>query len=267
MKRKLILLTSIVIVCGALVVYGNRKTSNVSLRDEDKDIAFPEISDPIHSIASIEPEKNIPHFPTLEQTTLIGRIVDGVTAFKAHRDDGGWWHCGELIREKERIDDHAVLIAFHAVHVSYSREINPWGLLGTIANESAFDPCALGLYPRKWAYSQGLIKRYNRGISHTKEEVLAVIESEEAKREFRKTGFDLGLCQILTKFYSGPPEDLLTVKKGLEICADEMKSRSLSRRTEKPWEFWHGHQSKKYGLKIMRLAKKIGRQPDLDGRI
>jgi hypothetical protein len=131
-------------------------------------------------------------------------------------------------------------------------------LVGTIANESAFDPCALGYYPRKWAIANGFLKPRRQGISYTKNEVLSVIDRRAAKGTFKKTGFDLGLCQLLTKFYKGPPEDLLTVSKGIEICASEMAARVAFYDTKRPWLYWRGKKTVWYDRKISKLAGAMG---------
>lgn len=208
-------------------------------------------------------------FPSEEQLRLIGRLAVGLENWK--RSQGGWWYCGEFMEARDpRLADLAVILAYNlvrsAAEVSEDPDkvedafiLNVWGMAGTIANESRFDACALGLYPRKWAYSEGLLEPRRTCISHTLEEVLSVVNNDEAELYFKRSGFDLGFCQVLSRFYREvPPEKALSINGGMEICAREMKIRAMRHTTNRPWLFWRGSATPWYDAKIKKWARMLG---------
>lgn len=169
-----------------------------------------------------------------------------------------WYSCGKLLSEKDKTDE-ALLIgsALSDAMTSMGAKFSAWGVLGVMANESRFDRCALGLHPRKWAYEHRLIAKRKRSISHTMHEVLSFVESKQANKMFLKTGFDLGLCQVLSRFYDGDTKDLLSVYPGVRICVQEM----LWRGTSAPWLYWRGRATEWYRDKIRKWARAMGAPP------
>lgn len=192
---------------------------------------------------------------------LIGRLTDGMVTWKTAREDGGWWSCGEYYTDPDDISEKAVEIAYHVVRVTDLVDLNPWGFAGTLANESALDPCALGPGPRKWAVKNGYLPDRVRTISHRIEDVLSVVRMDSAKRRFKKTGIDLGPCQMLAKYYQGDPLDMMSIPIGIEICAREMARRGTMYRTDRPWTFWRGKKLDWYDLKVTRWARMMGAAP------
>ena len=134
--------------------------------------------------------------------------------------------------------------------------INPWGILGTMYNESGFDPCALGLNPRRLAYRKGLLTPRRATRSHTARKILFAIHSSELKKHFKTSGYDLGLCQILSRFHRETSfADMLSVDTGIRICVLEMQARSRLHKTRVPWRYWRGSETPWYHKKINRWIR------------
>lgn len=194
-----------------------------------------------------------------EQARLIGQLAAGMRRIVTKRDRGHWYRCGELLTAEEQIEE-STSIAWRVVQemaaTGLDDTVSPWGVLGTIYNESGFDPCALGLYPRKWAYEEGLLERRRKTRSHSRAEVLDVVHDPSATKQFKSSGFDLGLCQVLSRFYRETDlEEMLTVKGGLRICILEMQARARRHKTETPWTFWKGTETGWYEAKINRWVR------------
>lgn len=201
-------------------------------------------------------------FPNRSQLQLIGRLASGIANWK--RGQGGWWYCGEWVDDDPKLTDLAMLLAYNLVRaaVRFSGNdylINIWGMAGTVANESRFDACALGSKPRKWAYKEGIIEPRKKCISHTKDEILRVVTNTEAQNAFSRSGFDLGLCQILTRFYPETPfSEFMSATIGMDVCAQEMQRRSWRYNTYRPWLYWRGSATPWYDVKIKRWARRLG---------
>lgn len=209
-------------------------------------------------------------FPKENHLRLIGRLAEGIAKHKIEK--GGWWECGKLIEEEEKIKEKALIYAYTIIHSAYEVSdhdedpefiLNPWGLAGTIGNESQFDRCALGLFPRKVAYKKGLLKPRKLTVSHTEEEVLAVVKSKSMQEYFKKSGFDLGTAQLLSRFYPDPNdfEKMLSVNGGTLEAAYQMRYRARYNNTDRPWLYWRGGRVKWYDEKVTRWAKRVGAQP------
>ena len=191
--------------------------------------------------------------PTRE-AILIGRIADGIQRVKGDH----FYVCGEKLDKIEK-EKYSIKLAYMIVKNGY--DINPWGLAGTMANESGFDYCALGLNPRKWAVNYGLLEEKKMSISYKRSEILNVINDDHAKDVFAHSGFDLGLCQMLTKYYLSEyekPEDLLTVYKGIDICINKMNEKAYKYDTRRPWRWWRGSETDWYDKKITKWARRMG---------
>jgi len=213
-----------------------------------------------------------PKFPNEDQVKLIGRLGEGIKKFKmVIIKRANLFHCGERITEEKDIEEYAMLWAYHIVKASWEAErnlgdkrryhINPWGVAGTVANESSFDLCALGLHPRRTAYKlknrngTPVLKQRKTGISHTREEVLAAINNKQMKKKFKS--FDLGGLQTLTKYWSGHPKHLLTWE-GFYFQVALMAKRGWQYKTKRPWSYWRGRYTLWYDKKVTRRARKLG---------
>lgn len=209
-----------------------------------------------------------PLFPSKKDLMVIGKLSDGIYRIKSRQ--GGWWECGIFYKDPEDIKNKAVEYAYvivrEAWEVSEPLEnenpwvLNPWGLAGTILNESGFDRCAFGIGPRNMAYELGLLKRKKTTISHTEEEIIAVVSNEKMQNLFNRSGFDLGVAQVLSRFYPNPTnyKNMLSIKGGTAEAARQMLDRGRSYRTDRPWKYWPGTIADWYDEKVTRWGRMLG---------
>jgi hypothetical protein len=199
----------------------------------------------------------------LSKVRLVGRMTQGILSnWVEKRNRGMWFECGLQYASGEEKREAASRWAYHIIRAATSNQVNPWGLAGTIANESNFDRCAIGYHPRKWAVRKHMLKRKRRTISYSAEEIMAVYRSIAAKRRWRDTGWDAGPCQLLSKYYPGSIEDMFTLTRGIDICAMEMHSRQEMYRSNRGWRWWRGAETAWYDNKITRYARRIGARRD-----
>jgi len=218
-------------------------------------------------------------FPSIEQLKLIGRMARGVIRVAHHKGGGKWWECGTAYSEEEE-QDAALDWAYRIVFLSWEYSdvgtdggfiMEPWGVFGTAANECGFDRCALGLYPRKWAYQEGIIKKRRRCISHTAEEISRAVMSEDGLEQWRSTGIDSGplhelwLCRdsgCKPKYNISLPRipfsEVMSLGKGFEYNVRQMRKRADRNSTNRPWRWWRGSETHWYDEKIVRWARMGG---------
>jgi hypothetical protein len=218
---------------------------------------------PLFQEADTEPGKDTDFAATAPVNTidvrLVGQLSRGMRQIKEQLDGGLWGFCGEELTEAEQVE-MSIEIAYGIVSnmQSIGIDVSPWGVLGTMYNESKFDACALGIGPRSWAYREGLLQPRKRFVSHTWSEVLQVVQSQRARQRFALTGFDLGLCQVLTRFYPHQEKEMLTLTGGVRICVLEMQTRAQRHRTRTPWLYWRGSETGWYRSKVRRWARLMG---------
>lgn len=178
-------------------------------------------------------------FPTRNEKILIHRIANGIALRKLKT---GWYRCGKRQTEWETYE-YSRKIANSIVISSIKYKLNPWGILGCAEHESRLDECALGKKPREWGYRHGILQRNRRSLSHKKADVIKMLKS----KLWRNTNYsaDLGLLQLLDKFYDGDVEDMLTIGKGIDIASNAMKRRakqykkiSTAKFYYRPWRRW-----------------------------
>jgi hypothetical protein len=107
-----------------------------------------------------------------------------------------------------------------------------------------------------------MLKKKRRTISYSADEVIAAYQSIAAKRAWKNTGWDVGPCQMLSKYYPGDIEDMFTLLPGVDICAMEMRSRSDMYGTKRGWRWWRGAETAWYDSRITRHARLIGARLD-----
>ena len=219
-------------------------------------------------------------FPNEMQLKLIGRISEGILKVAKQKGGGSWWNCGSTYNEKDA-ENSAMKWAYRIVYLSdkYSDDdviINPWGIAGTAANESGFDQCALGPWPRKWGYEHKTIKRSKRSISHSFFEIKKTLLHPDGSTKWRTTGIDAAplnelwrckgeYCKPKYNYGFLPPihiSDVFSIGKGFEYDIVQMRKRAIINRTDRPWAYWPGRYSKKYDNKVVRWARKIGARRD-----
>ena len=187
---------------------------------------------------------------------LVDKLSNSMLTVK--QKQGSWFYCGKKLSDS-RAKELSVAISYLLIEnmKAIGLEVNPFGVLGTMFNESGFDVCALGFYPRKWAYKNGWIAKRSTTISHSRVDVDNFINSAEAKQAFRKSGFDLGLFQILSKYHDA--EDLLSLDPGVRIGILEMNARAIRYSTKKPWLYWKGNKANtRYAFKIRKIVERMG---------
>jgi len=197
--------------------------------------------------------------PTVEQLRVIQRLAEGLARWKVD----GWWECGRMISNQNDIKALSYTYAYEIMRASLLNEeivLNVWGMAGTMAHESRFDRCALGLHPRKTAYDLKLIKKNKMGISHTQEDILRAVSDKQLERYYSKTGYDLGVFQLLSVYYKNryDYEYMISLRGGIEAGAIELARRAKQRHTKRPWAFWSGHYSKYYKGRVRMWARKLG---------
>jgi hypothetical protein len=196
----------------------------------------------------------------VDQVKLIGKLSQGIRKLVRIRDHGNWYYCGEKLGEYKQIEV-STAIAYRTVVSQYELglDVSPWGIIATAYNESGLDPCALGIYPRKWAYKKGMLRRKKFTCSHTRNEVLSFINNPVAKKRYSRSGFDLGICQVLSRFYRGQESDMLSITDGIRMCIIEMQRRGRRNKTNKPWLYWKGtNKTRWYRNRIRKWAKMMG---------
>lgn len=199
----------------------------------------------------------------VDAVRIVGRMSRGIVrSWVDMRNRGLWFECGIQYDSHEEKEKAATEWAFHIVRAARRNNVNPWGLAGTIANESNFDRCAIGYHPRKWAQKKQMLKKKRRTISYSADEVIAAYQSIAAKRAWRNTGWDVGPCQMLSKFYPGDIEDMFTLVPGIDICAMEMHARGEMYRTKRAWRWWRGAETGWYDSRITHHARLIGARRD-----
>lgn len=187
-----------------------------------------------------------------EETILVGRIYKGIIDFKQKRH-GTFYVCGKNLTGLD-LENYVLSISSNVVLESRKYQINPWGVIGVMFNESSFDMCALGKPVRSWGIENRFIKKKRTSISYTENEVLSIVNDRDAQNRFNGR-FDLGLCQILSKYHNGPTKELLTVEPGISLCVEKMRERTTHYR---PWRFWPGKETDWYDDKIIKWARKMG---------
>lgn len=197
---------------------------------------------------------------TLDIETIknIGKISQGILNIVKKRNQGLWYYCGKRLNEIQK-EEMATSISYNIITSQQSiglENVSSWGIAATIYNESGFDACALGIHPRKWGYKNKLLNKKKSNITHTKIEVLNFIRNPKSQKKYMKSGFDLGYCQVLSRFYRGQEEDMLSNAVGIRICVIEMQRRAQYNKTKMPWLYWKGtNKTYWYRNKIRRWAR------------
>jgi len=202
----------------------------------------------------------------LAEMVLVGRMSDGIYAYKKKVNI---WECGVELDDRE-LSDLSLKYAFQIVQAAKGVSdgvgmedrwvLNPWGLAGTIGHETKFDRCSLGLNPRKTAYRVGALKKRKRCISHTEEDVLKALKNPKVKRMYARTGVDLGVSQLLSRFYEARYDykKMLNLKYGTEQAARVMRHRGRRHSTKRPWLYWRGSKQTWYLDRVERVMKRLG---------
>lgn len=213
---------------------------------------------------------------------VVHYLANGILVRKNRRDGGRWFECGKLYETEEAMRhaayDWASEIYKQQQSITYSYKpkgkkrrrikIGLVGLVGTIANESNFDRCAIGPSSRIWAlqnryYGEKILPEKRPHLSYYKEEIMAILENPKWRR--MKGLADLGPGQIVwgpkkkRSIYKGDdPENLLTLRPGIRLVVEEMARRGKRYNTRHPWAHWPGRVAcYNYSHKVMRYGDYI----------
>ena len=102
----------------------------------------------------------------------VTELGDSIISWKRKTDHNIWWECGvKYDKEQIKIAAYAWADALVSAHKKTTYSVR-WGrhkgkplkvnmreATGVIINESRFDRCAIGPYPRKFAYKKGILER------------------------------------------------------------------------------------------------------------
>lgn len=194
----------------------------------------------------------------VQRAKLIGRLTNGILKISRNEDGILWVECGKRYTEEEA-KEVALEWAFFIEKGSSLYGVNPWGVMGTIYNESKFDRCSLGKFPKAHAEKKGYIKKNRLHLSRDKTEILNYLESKDCKNMFPSKKIDLGPMQVLALFIDLPLEEQLTLDPGLLHQIAEMRSReSYPGCRGRPWACWRGSHKQWYDNKVIRYAKRMG---------
>lgn len=218
---------------------------------------------------------------------LHDRLAAGILKWQTVKDHNGekiivWNECGRRLG-KEETKEAAKEWAYHLIRAAnnsekvYGWRINLWGVMGTIANESSFDRCAIGRHTREWAYKNKLLKAKKfTWISHSKKDILRLIKHPKWRKQWKWV--DAGPLQVLWKrIYRGPLEDMITLNPGLDIGIQEMQRRTnhfqsyvgkkdkrrLRKVVLRSWRMWPGahledSRASEYDKKVTKYARRMG---------
>lgn len=212
--------------------------------------------------------KKVQIFPEKWHLDLISRLAIGATEWKMN--NGGWWECGVYHGDREDVMDLALRYSWVIVEASfrvsekYDFDLNPWGLAGTIANESGWDRCALGPGPRGVAYSLGLLEKSKMTISNTESDIIRAISDSRMEDSFSRTGYDLGTAQVLSRFYEDKRDygKMVSLHGSTMMAAEVMFSRGSMYKSKRPWSYWPGRMSENYDAKVVKWARMLGASSD-----
>lgn len=208
----------------------------------------------------------------VKKLMLTGRLARGIYKVRTVGETSPFWFCGKPYKGQEAWDlsfKIAWIIIDAAENASTTTaQINVWELAGLACNESGFDICTLGFYPRQAAYRWKILKRRRLTVSHTREDVERAIAHPRMKAWF--PAFDLGGLQTLDIYYhadkrgqgeKSESKDLLSWE-GFRWQAEYFHSLMIRYNTKTPSLYWPGHKAKWKLAKVRRFARRLGARPD-----
>jgi hypothetical protein len=257
-------------------------------------VGLPTAAEPPRCMTDMDFRISVDPYPTTEQILtpprltedvaarlrLLGRLAQGVRQIGRWHGGGAWWECGRPLRDAEQ-EDAAIAWASRIVELaaSYSDrgsadgiEMNPWEIAGIAANETGFDRCVLGKWPRKWGYEHGTMERSRLGISHTYADVERTLTDPRGLERWAVVGLDAsplhlvwtcaaGLCRPKFNRENLPPipmQEVFSLGAGFEYGVRSMKKLAIDRGTSTPSLYWKGYRCEWYAEKIKRWARSMG---------
>lgn len=231
--------------------------------------------------AALDTQETEKLFPKEDDLRLIGRIARGVRKVALQKGGGRWWDCGEVYDDSEEAEA-SLKWAYRIVFLAWEYsdrgsdggvQMNAWGIAGVAANESGFDTCALGPWPRKWGYEHKTLKKNRLSISHPFDEIKATMLHPKGVERWKTTGLDAaplhqlwrcddkGMCKPKWNRERLPAislDEVFSLGKGFEYNVRKMKKDAIDFKTSRPWLYWPGYRAEWYDEKVVRWAKKMG---------
>ncbi len=235
----------------------------VSVEDAPIDVSI--IEDKVIPRELVKPEIN------KMDADMAARIV----RWKRRTDRSVWWECGKRYKTKEEFQKAALEWAT-AVNKAYNNtsyklrsgkviKVNKSEALGIMMRETRLDRCAVGPYPRKFAYANKIIQRRDGSLSHTMEE----LEKVFTHRKFQGRLADIGPGQIVKRIGGKGKKSIkwetikefLTVEPGVQMVFDEMADRGRMYSTRTPSNKWPGNGPNAwYTNNVLRMGSKITKE-------
>jgi hypothetical protein len=213
--------------------------------------------------------KDVAPYGTNEEREMsIDRIANSLVAWKTKLDGELWYECGEryttLSKKQEASTKWAVALYDAQRDATYNLKsgealtVPMESALGIITNESRFDRCAIGPWPRKWAAEHGLLLLHGRrAYSYSEDELAEVLENPKWEKEHRSA--DLGPGQIMWNKKKGDFRQYTTLGSGIRNVFAELVRRGVEYDTKDPAAYWPGRRSPDYLEKVMRFGRSFFR--------
>jgi hypothetical protein len=206
------------------------------------------------SIIRVEPVD--PSLPSFSYTPMDKSLHYSLTMgiLRAKKLDNSWYQCGKLLNKSQWYDKASEMADAVIVSSHFWNEA-PVAQLATWQHESRLDPCAIGLYPRKFAIKMGWLRDKP---SYTKEEVKYVLKQTRLRSTYEYV--DLGLSQLLYPLFTDDADldMVLSVEGGSYLSSREMARRRIMFRTREPWATWPGRFSEGRKRVINEWVRKMG---------
>lgn len=244
---------------------------------EDTELVYPveEVSEEVEKPkrVSIIEDKVIPKaLVKPEVNQLDADMAARIVRWKRRVDRSVWWECGKRYTTKEEFQKAALewAVAVNKAHAKTTYElrsgkvvkVNKSEALGIMMRETRLDRCAVGPYPRKFAYANKIIQRRDGSLSHTIEE----LEKVFTHRKFQGRLADIGPGQIVKRVGSKGKKSIkwatikkfLTVEPGVQLVFDEMADRGQMYSTRHPSTKWPGNGPNNwYTNNVLRMGSRI----------
>lgn len=202
------------------------------------------------------------------------KIAKRIVRWKVKRDHSVWWECGRKYHRDEFYD--AALEWAHAINRAYENtsyklrsgkvvKVNKAEAIGIMIRETRLDRCAVGPYPREFAYKHNIIKKRRGTLSHTMDEIKTIF----THWRFQGRLADIGPGQIVKRIGKGKEhikwetvENFLSVDPGIQLLFDEMADRGQMYSTRTPSNKWPGNGPNMwYTNHVLRMGGKIIDKP------
>lgn len=237
----------------------------------------PELFDPLPACEMPPPEITADERARLQ---LIGRIAEGVRKVGRWKGGGRWWECGRAYTPAEEADA-AIAWAARIVTLAWEYsdrgsangyQMNPWEIAAVAANESGFDRCVLGKWPRKWGYTHGTMIRSRLTISHSYADAERTLADPAGRELWTTVGLDASPLHLLWRCQDGrcwpkwngealppiPQREVFGLGLGFEYGVRTLKKRAIDHRTSTPSAYWKGYRCDWYWDKIRNWAQRMG---------